>query len=97
LKPVQIGVEGEIYVSGFGISKGYLNNKELNDKVFIDCPFNDYNIKMYKTGDLGKWTSEGEVGHLGRIDNQVKIRGQRIEIGEIENNIKKKKKLKIPL
>lgn len=89
LKPVPIGVEGEIYLSGSNICNGYINNKELTEKVFINCPFsNDKNMKMYKTGDFGKWTSIGNIIHLGRIDFQVKIRGLRIELGEIESNIK---------
>jgi len=90
LKPVPVGVEGEIYISGFNICNGYINNKELTSKLFIDCPFSsDKNMKMYKTGDLGKWTNTGNIIHLGRIDFQVKIRGLRIELGEIESNIKK--------
>eukprot|EP00833_Pecoramyces_ruminatium_P018056 jgi/Orpsp1_1/1192088/evm.model.d7180000090531.1 len=90
-KPVPIGVEGEIYIGGYGIGKGYLNRPELTKEKFIENPFNfdndEYNKIMYRTGDLGKWTSEGEIEYLGRIDFQVKINGQRLELGEIESKV----------
>ncbi|ORX77432.1 acetyl-CoA synthetase-like protein [Anaeromyces robustus] len=92
LKPVPVGVEGEIYVGGYGVGKGYFNRKELTQERYIENPFNFdnevHNRIMYKTGDIGKWTENGEVEYLGRIDFQVKIRGQRIELGEIENTVK---------
>eukprot|EP00833_Pecoramyces_ruminatium_P015334 jgi/Orpsp1_1/1189366/evm.model.d7180000071458.1 len=91
MKPVPIGVEGEIYIGGYGVGKGYLNRPELTKEKFIENPFNydndEHNRVMYRTGDLGRWTSEGEIEYLGRIDFQVKIHGQRIEIGEIESTI----------
>eukprot|EP00833_Pecoramyces_ruminatium_P009749 jgi/Orpsp1_1/1183781/evm.model.c7180000086707.1 len=91
LKPVPIGVEGEIYVGGYGVSKGYLNREELTRERYIPCPFHredQCHQVMYKTGDLGKWTEDGEIICLGRIDFQVKIHGQRIELEEIESCIK---------
>jgi amino acid adenylation domain-containing protein len=93
LKPVPIGVEGEIFIGGYGVGKGYLNREDLTNERFIECPFNDdvndkHNMKMYKTGDLGKWLSNGEIDYIGRNDFQVKIHGQRIELGEIESVIK---------
>ncbi|OUM58757.1 hypothetical protein PIROE2DRAFT_15885, partial [Piromyces sp. E2] len=92
LKPVPIGVEGEIYMGGYGVGKGYLNREELTKERYVENPFNFTNDKyckiMYKTGDLGKWTPNGETIYLGRSDDQVKIRGQRIEVSEIENTIK---------
>ncbi len=88
LKPVPIGVSGEIYISGDGVGKGYLNNKELTDKTFIQNPFIPNTI-MYKTGDIGMYKDDGKIICLGRIDNQVKIRGLRIELDEIEALIKK--------
>lgn len=88
LKLLPIGVIGEIYISGDGVSKGYLNNSELTNKSFIPNPFIP-NTLMYKTGDIGIYASNGEIICLGRSDNQVKIRGLRIELGEIENNILK--------
>lgn len=79
---VPIGVPGELYISGKGLSQGYVNQENLNQKLFIDNPFSSYN-KMYKTGDLVKWLPQGSLEYLGRIDNQVKIKGFRIELGEI--------------
>ncbi|ORX78898.1 acetyl-CoA synthetase-like protein [Anaeromyces robustus] len=91
LKPVPVGVEGEIYIGGHGVSKGYLNQKELTEEKFLDCPFHNtaHGRKLYKTGDLGRWTEDGKIVHMGRMDFQVKINGQRIELREIENVIKK--------
>eukprot|EP00833_Pecoramyces_ruminatium_P008189 jgi/Orpsp1_1/1182221/evm.model.c7180000080399.2 len=90
-KPVPIGVEGEIYIGGYGVGKGYLNRPELTKERFVENPFNfdgdEHNRIMYRTGDLGKWTSGGEIEYLGRIDFQVKINGLRIELGEIESKI----------
>ena len=80
------GISGEIYISGDGVGKGYLNNKELTDKSFINNPFIENSI-MYKTGDIGFFNASGEITCLGRSDNQVKLRGLRIELGEIENKI----------
>jgi len=84
--PVPVDVPGELFISGDGLAKGYLNNQELTSKVFIPNPFVD-NTKMYKTGDLCKFLSNGEIEYLQRTDNQIKIRGLRIELGEIENKI----------
>ncbi|OUM65738.1 hypothetical protein PIROE2DRAFT_7151 [Piromyces sp. E2] len=90
-RPVPIGVEGEIYIGGYSVGKGYLHCEELEKSRFIENPFNvdkDENNKvMYKTGDLGKWTFNGEINYLGRMDFQIKIHGQRIELTEIENTI----------
>ena len=86
LKLLPIGVIGEICIAGNGVSQGYLNNIELTDQKFIDNPFG--NGKMYRTGDLGKFNNDGEIEYIGRLDNQVKIRGLRIELGEIEDKIR---------
>ena len=86
LNVLPIGNIGELYISGDGVGKGYLNNKELTNKVFINNPFINNSI-MYKTGDIGFFNSKGEIICLGRSDNQVKLRGLRIELGEIENKI----------
>ncbi|OUM56178.1 hypothetical protein PIROE2DRAFT_19334, partial [Piromyces sp. E2] len=91
LNVVPIGVEGEIFIGGYGVGKGYLNRPELTKEKFVECPFHDGNphdLIMYRTGDLGKWMENGEIDYLGRIDFQVKIHGQRIELSEIENTIK---------
>ncbi|OUM58102.1 hypothetical protein PIROE2DRAFT_16714 [Piromyces sp. E2] len=90
MKPVPIGVEGEIVIGGYGVGRGYINREELTNEMFIVDPFNSREgkeVKMYRSGDIGKWTKDGEVECLGRIDFQVKIRGQRIELTEIENTI----------
>lgn len=83
---VPIGCSGEIYLAGIGLAKGYLNKKDLTEERFVDNPFVP-GEKMYKTGDLGKWTPDGNVIYIGRNDNQLKIRGFRIELGEIEQKI----------
>ena len=80
-----IGVPGELWVGGDGVSKGYLNNDELTQKSFIENPF-DTGI-IYKTGDLVKWLPDGNIEFIGRIDNQVKVRGFRIELNEINKRI----------
>jgi len=85
LTPCPIGVIGEIYIGGSGVSSGYINKTDLNDQVFIDT---DYG-KLFKTGDLGRWISNNgkiEVQCLGRRDTCVKLRGHRIELSEIESN-----------
>ncbi len=84
----QMGSIGEIYIRTPFISAGYYNNPDLNKQVFIKNPFND-NLQdiIYKTGDLGRVLSNGNVEILGRADHQVKLRGVRIELGEIENQL----------
>ncbi|MHB8061924.1 MAG: amino acid adenylation domain-containing protein [Ruminiclostridium sp.] len=78
-----IGVPGELCISGIGLARGYINNKELTDEKFIDNPF-EPGEKLYKTGDAARWTEKGFLEYIGRMDSQVKIRGFRIEPGEIE-------------
>ncbi|URZ01281.1 non-ribosomal peptide synthetase [Clostridium felsineum] len=82
-----IGVPGEICIAGIGVSKGYLNNKELSDIKFVENPFGEG--RMYRTGDLGKFLPDGNITYMGRIDEQVKIHGIRIELGEIESVLRK--------
>ncbi|CCF15397.1 tyrocidine synthase 3 [Brevibacillus laterosporus GI-9] len=81
-----MGIPGEIYIGGDGVARGYLNRPELTDERFIDNPFIP-GARIYKTGDLGRWSPDGDLEFLGRIDNQVKIRGIRIELGEIERQL----------
>ena len=78
-----IGVKGELYVGGDGVSRGYVNREELNKLSFIEHPFLR-GERLYKTGDQARWLSDGNIEFLGRIDNQIKIRGFRIEVEEIE-------------
>ncbi|MFN6484862.1 MULTISPECIES: amino acid adenylation domain-containing protein [unclassified Nostoc] len=85
LHPVPVGVPGEIYISGEGLARGYLNQPAITSEKFIPHPFSQQpGIRLYKTGDLARYLSNGNIDFLGRIDNQVKIRGFRIELGEIE-------------
>jgi amino acid adenylation domain-containing protein len=81
------GAAGELCIGGFGLARGYANQPEFTAEKFIPHPF-DPSRKIYKTGDLVRWTNNGLMEYLGRIDQQVKIRGYRIEPGEIENKIK---------
>ncbi|MCU4825279.1 amino acid adenylation domain-containing protein, partial [Bacillus cereus] len=85
-KLVPIGIPGEIYISGRGLSKGYLNQPHLTNENFVDNPFIP-GEKMYKTGDIGKWMHDGTIEYIGRIGNQVNIRGYRVELEEIEKNL----------
>ncbi len=82
---VPIGVVGEIHIGGAGVARGYLNRPDLTQEKFVVDQFSeDQRAKLYKTGDLGRWLRGGEIEYLGRNDFQVKIRGVRIEPGEIE-------------
>jgi amino acid adenylation domain-containing protein len=84
--PVATGMPGEIYIGGYGVADGYLNRPELTDEKFVaDNYSNIPGARLYRTGDLGKILENGEIQCLGRIDQQVKIRGLRIELGEIES------------
>ncbi len=83
-----VGIPGEIYIAGVCLAKGYLNQEEKTNERFIPNPYHtDADHRMYKTGDIGRWNSRGEIEFLGRKDNQISIGGNRIEPGEIENKI----------
>ncbi|MGW9571720.1 amino acid adenylation domain-containing protein [Paenibacillus terrae] len=85
-RPQPIGVAGELCVGGDGIVLGYLNRPELTGEKFTIHPFED-GARIYRTGDLARWLPDGNIEFIGRIDHQVKIRGQRIELGEIEHQL----------
>jgi len=85
LLPVPIGVEGELYIGGIGLARGYRGNPELTHAKFIRDPFSDEpSARLFKTGDRARYLSDGSIEHLGRSDFQVKVRGYRIELGEVE-------------
>lgn len=87
-EPLPIGVTGEIYIGGLGVSNGYLGRRDLNETLFIADPFNPVpNSRMYRTGERGRWLANGEIEFRGRIDFQVKVRGYRVELKEIEVTI----------
>ncbi|URZ09266.1 non-ribosomal peptide synthetase [Clostridium felsineum] len=92
-KLLPIGAEGELYVGGDGISRGYLNRKDLTNERFIENPYVKGEI-IYKTGDLARWLEDGNLDFLGRIDYQVKINGFRIELQEIEAKLLKCERIK---
>ncbi|UVL81813.1 amino acid adenylation domain-containing protein [Pseudomonas sp. B21-028] len=84
-QPVPVGVNGEIYIGGAGVARHYLNRDELNAERFIPDPFATHaDARLYRTGDIARYRTDGGVVYVGRNDSQIKIRGFRIELGEIE-------------
>lgn len=91
--PAPVMIPGELYISGEGLAKDYLNQAELTAEKFVDNPFHS-KWRMYGTGDLARWLPDGNIEYLGRMDSQVKLRGARIELGEIESRILGHKEVK---
>ena len=94
LQPVPIGIIGEIYIGGIGLARGYIGNASLTDERFKLIDINQKTLRLYKSGDLGKWLPEGNIEFSARSDFQVKINGYRIEPEEIEKNISKHNSVK---
>jgi amino acid adenylation domain-containing protein len=85
-----IGAPGELCIAGAGLARGYLNNPEVTAEKFIPNPFSDYpGARMYRSGDLARYSRDGQIEFLGRLDHQVKVRGYRIEPGEIEASLRR--------
>jgi aspartate racemase len=94
-QPVPIGIAGEIYIAGTPVGLGYLNQPEMTAERFMRDPFTTQaDAMMYKTGDLGRWLSDGTIEYRGRNDFQVKIRGFRVELGEIESTLRQHPQLR---
>ncbi|EIW85668.1 amino acid adenylation [Coniophora puteana RWD-64-598 SS2] len=88
LRPTPIGVEGELHIGGIQLARGYLNQPELTEQAFIPNPFVP-GERLYKTGDIALYRTDGNIEYCGRADRQIKLRGQRIELGEVEDVIAK--------
>ncbi len=90
LRPVPVGVPGELCVGGIAVGEGYWRQPDKTQAAFVPCPFPEVaDGPMYRTGDLGRWLPDGTIEFLGRIDHQIKVRGFRVEPGEIEDMLNK--------
>lgn len=95
LNPVAFGLPGEICIAGDGVGYGYINDSTLTEQKFVANPFSvGTSTRLYRTGDLGKFSSDGNLEFIGRVDHQVKLRGFRIDLGDIESNLRQHKEVK---
>ncbi|MFZ5893336.1 MAG: amino acid adenylation domain-containing protein [Myxococcota bacterium] len=94
LSPLPVGVVGEVYAAGVGLARGYLGRPDLTAERFLPNPFSTPGGRMYRTGDLGYYRADGQLNYCGRSDQQVKIRGHRVELAEIERRLREQPEVK---
>ncbi|MCU0287005.1 MAG: amino acid adenylation domain-containing protein [Acidobacteria bacterium] len=88
LNPVPMGATGEICLAGDGVGKGYINDEKLTIEKYVPNPFSTNDERLYRTGDLGRFLSDGNIEFIGRVDHQVKVRGFRVDLGDIETTLR---------
>jgi amino acid adenylation domain-containing protein len=94
-EPVPVGASGELHLGGEGVARGYLNRPELTAERFVKAPFNgEAGKRIYRTGDRVRYLPDGDIEFLGRVDNQIQIRGYRVELGEIEEALRRHRQVK---